>query len=183
MRNLCAIGLMLATSWQPISAAGPLEHSLSREASRLAREPGGDPDWSAWRALHLLELGSTIVITTAFATTSGEYVGADAAAISVSRNGIIEQVPADDVLVVSVLKRRGSAAAAAAGTIGGLYLGSFVGYGLASGSRCYDRCGGAVLTLLAAMIAGPILGGYGAWHASSRMAEEIIYRRPSITPR
>jgi hypothetical protein len=182
MRRLCAIGLLLDMGSQAMSAAGPLELSLSREALRLAREPAAESDWASWRPLYLLDPGSTIVITTAVATLSGTFVDADAAKISVSRNGIIEQVVAEDALVVSVLKRRGSAAAAAGGTIGGLWLGSFVGYGLAAGSSCYNGCGGAVFTLLTAMIAGPILGGYGAWRASSHLTEEVVYRRPPARP-
>jgi hypothetical protein len=73
--------------------------------------------------------------------------------------------------------RRGSALAAVFGTLGGIWVGSAVACGLADSSRCYQHCG-VELAVWSAMIGVPIVGGYGAWRASSHLTEEVIYRRP-----
>jgi hypothetical protein len=63
------------------------------------------------------------------------------------------------------------------GTLGGIWLGSGIGFAMAESSRCYRSCGGTELAIWTAIIGLPIAGGYGAWRSTSRLAEEVIYRR------
>jgi hypothetical protein len=49
---------------------------------------------------------------------------------------------------------------------------------MAESSPCYRSCGGTELAIWSAIIGLPIAGGYGAWRSTSRLAEEVIYRRP-----
>jgi hypothetical protein len=183
MKRLCATGLMLTMGWQSLVAAGPLERSVSREATRLARESAGEADRSGWRAVRLLEPGAKIVITTADDTMTGEFVSVDDTTLAVSRDGAILQLSVDDVQMVERRMRRGSAVAAVFGTLGGLWLGSAMAFGLAESSRCYRSCGAELLAEWSAVIGVPILGGYGAWRGSSRLTEEVIYRRrASVRP-
>jgi hypothetical protein len=177
MKRLCAIGLMLTLGWQSISAAGPLEGSVSREATRLARESAGDADRSGWRTVRLLEPGSKIVITSADKTITGAFVSADDTTLAVNRDGTVLHLRVDDVQMVERRVRRGSAVAAVFGTLGGIWLGSAMAYGVAESSRCHSRCGVEIFAVWSAIIGVPILGGYGAWRGSSRLAEEVIYRR------
>jgi hypothetical protein len=180
MKRLCAILLMLTMGWQSICAAGPLERSASREASRLARESAGEDDRSSWRTVRLLEPGSRIVITTADETMTGAFVSVDDTMLAVSRDGAILQLGVDDVQMVERRMRRGSAVAAVFGTLGGIWLGSRLAYGLAESSRCYRSCGPGIFAVWSAIIGVPILGGYGAWRGSSQLTEEVIYRRQKM---
>jgi hypothetical protein len=177
MKRLCATGLMLTIGWQAISAAGPLERSVSREATRLARESAGEADRSGWRTVRLLEPGSKVVVTTADETMTGTLVSVDDTTLAVSRGGAILQLNVDDVQMVERRVRRGSAVAAVFGTLGGIWLGSGLAFGLAESSRCYRSCGAEIFAVWSAIIGVPILGGYGAWRGSSRLTEEVIYRR------
>jgi hypothetical protein len=179
MKRLCATGLILAIGWQPIAAASPLERSLSREASRLARESSVVPDRSAWQAVRLLEPGSPIVITTADTVISGAFESVAARTLGVKRNGAIERVALDDVLVVEKRVRRGSALAAALAAAGGLWLGSALAVGIGFSVRCQPNCGGVEAGMFALAIGTPIAAGYGAWRGTSHIIEEVIYRRPS----
>src|SRR5258705_1518091 len=131
MKRLCAIGLILTIGWQPLAAAGPLERSLAREASRLARESSGETDWPGWQAVHLLQPGTQIVISTADALVSGEFVALDDSAIAVSKDSVVEHVNLEDVQIVERRVRRGSALAAVFGTLGGIWLGSGLAYAMA----------------------------------------------------
>ena len=178
MKQLCAIGLMLTIGWQPMAAAGPLERSLFREAARLAGESAGETEWPGWRAVHLLQPGTQIVISTADAVVAGGFVTADDSTIAVSKGGAVEHVNLEDVQIVERRVRRGSALAAVFGTLGGIWLGSGIGFAMAESSRCYRSCGGTELAVWSAIIGLPIVGGYGAWRSTSRLAEEVIYRRP-----
>jgi hypothetical protein len=92
---------------------------------------------------------------------------------------LLRRVPVADVLTVSTgPERRGSAVAAALGTLGGLWLGAGLAVGLAESTRCYDSCGAVEATMLTAFIGVPLAAGYGAWYGTSRVTEEIVYRRP-----
>jgi len=82
------------------------------------------------------------------------------------------------VLVVGNRSRRGSAAAAVLGTLGGIWLGTAMAVHLAFNVRCQPECGVVELGMWGAIVGVPLAGGYGAWRASSRVTEEIIYRRP-----
>jgi hypothetical protein len=180
MKRFCATGLMLAMGWQSISAAGPLERSVSREAIRLARESAGEADRSGWRTVRLLEPGSKIVITTADETMTGAFVSVDDTTLAVNRDGTVLHLSVDDVQMVERRVRRGSAVAAVFGTLGGFWLGSAMAFGLAESSRCYSSCGAEILTVWSAIIGVPILGGYSAWRGSSWLTEEVIYRRQKV---
>ena len=177
MKRLCAIGLMLTMGWQSIAAAGPLERSVSREASRLARESAGEADRSGWRAVRLLDPGTRIVITTADETMTGAFVSVDDTTLAVSRDGVILHLNVDDVQMIERRVRRGSALAAVFGTLGGIWLGSAMALGLTDSSRCHRDCGPEIFAVWTSIIGVPILGGYGAWRSSSRLTEEVIYRR------
>ncbi len=178
MRKLCATGLVLATAWQPLSAAGPLERAISREASRLARESGGEPDRSLWQAMSRLEPGTMIVITTADALVTGAFESTDATTIAVSKDGAVQRVSWDDVLMIESRVRRGSALAAALGATGGLWLGSGLAVGIGFNVRCQPNCSGVEAAMAGLVIGLPIAAGYGAWRGTSRVAEEVVYRRP-----
>lgn len=94
------------------------------------------------------------------------------------RGELIERWPIDEVLVVTRGPvRHGSAVAAVLGTLGGFWLGGALAYRLVANTRCYSNCGGVQVAMLAANIGVPIAGGYGAWYGTSRMVDEIIYRR------
>lgn len=177
MKRLCAIGLMLTMGWQSIAAAGPLERSVSREAIRLAREPAGEADRSGWRSVRLLDPGTKIVITTTDETMTGVFMSLNDTTLAVSRDGAILQLNVDDVQMVERRVRRGSALAAVFGTLGGIWLGSAMALGLTESSRCYRDCGPEIFAVWSAIIGVPIMGGYGAWRGSSRLTEEVIYRR------
>ena len=170
---------MLAIGWQPIFAAGPLERSLSREASRLARDAGDAPDRSAWRALWTIDVGTAIIVTTTANTlVTGTLDSLDAAAVSVKRNGAVERIALDDVLMVEKRVRRGSALTASLAAIGGLYLGSMLAVGIGFSVRCQPGCGGTEALMASAVVGLPIAAGYGGWRASSHMVDEVVYRRP-----
>ena len=95
---------------------------------------------------------------------------------------LIVRLPIGDVLAVTTGSvRRGSAGAAVLGTLGGIWLGSAVAFGLAEKTRCHPGCGGVQVAMLSAMIGIPIAGGYYGWYATSHVTEEVIYRRPSGT--
>ncbi|MGH9139509.1 MAG: hypothetical protein ACRD2I_00050 [Vicinamibacterales bacterium] len=178
MRKLCAAGLVLAMAWQPLSAAGPLERAISREASRLARE-SGEPDRSRWQAMSHLEPGTRIVITTADALVTGAFESIDARSIAVSKDGALQRVNSDEILMIERRVRRGSSLAAALGAIGGLWLGSGLAVGIGLNVRCQPNCGGVEAAMAGLVIGLPIAAGYGAWRDTSHMAEEVVYRRPA----
>jgi hypothetical protein len=182
MKQLCATALTLAMGWQPVAAAGPLERSLARETSRLARESAGTTEWPGWRAVHLLQPGTQIVVTTAEAEVAGEFVAVDDSSIAVSKGSTVEHVDLGDVQIVERRVRRGSALAAVFGTLGGIWLGSGLAFAAAESSQCYRRCGGTELGMLSAIIGVPILGGYGAWRLTSHLTEEVVYRRAPRQP-
>ena len=187
MRSVCAMGLTMLLCWQPIVAvaavetapAGPLARSMSREAGRLAAESAAGEAASGWGVFRALEPGRRIVVMTSTTTLTGAFVTADDSTLTVRRNESTERLDADDILLVSGTVRRGSAGAAVLGTLGGIWLGSGLAFGLAENSRCYRSCGGVRLAIWSAMIGVPIAGGYGAWYGTSRLTEEVIYRRPS----
>jgi hypothetical protein len=176
-RRLCATGIITLLLVHPLLAEGPIARSAGREAVRLARE--SVPILDNWRAVRLLEPGSTIVVTTADATMVGEFVSLDGSAITVARHRATESIAIGDVQMIEKRVRRGSALAAVFGTLGGLWLGSAVAFGIAEGRRCYPSCGLEDLAEWTAIIGVPIAGGYGAWRASSRLTEEVIYLRRS----
>ena len=178
MRRLCATGLAVLLCVPPLVAEGPLGRSLAREASRLGDEPAGK-ETPGWRVLRDLPPETPIVVTTVDATVIRAFVSADGSILTVRNGQEIERFDMNNVLVVGSRIRRGSAGAAAVGALGGLWLGSAAAFSLAVSSRCDGNCGGAQFVILASMIGGPIVGGYGAWRATSRMTEEVIYRRPS----
>jgi len=158
------------------SSTGPLADSLSREATRLA---GASADVASpdWEVLHQLNPGDRIVVTTSTTSFNGSFVGADSSTLTVKRGEMKDRLKAEDVLVIAVSRRRGSALAAALGTVGGIWLGSSLALGLAENVRCYQSCAGATLGILSTMIGVPIASGYGAWRLSTRSTEEIVYRR------
>jgi len=168
---LCCEPLHVVISAEP-SFEGPLARSVSREAERLAA--GANVDW---QNLQDLKPGQLIIITTSTATFNGAFIGTDSTTLIVQRGEATERLSADDVLVVSASKRRGSAGAAVFGTLGGIWLGSALAYGLAENARCYSGCAGVRLGVWGAIIGVPIAGGYGAWRLSSRLTEEVVYRR------
>lgn len=89
---------------------------------------------------------------------------------------VVEIIPASDVQLISRVLRRGSGAAAAFGTVGGILLGSWLGGAIAS-QGCRGDCGGIEAAAFASLIGVPALTGYGAWRASSRQIEEVVYRK------
>jgi hypothetical protein len=122
--------------------------------------------------------GRRIVVTTKTATVVGSFVAADASMITVRNGDVTEHLNAEDVVVIAGIGRRGSAGMAVLGALGGIFLGSGVAVGLAESSRCSQGCGGRRLAIWSTFIGIPIAGGYGAWYGSSRVTEEVIYRRP-----
>jgi hypothetical protein len=185
MRKLFAMGLTLLLCWQPMGAvaadlaapAGPVTASVSREASRLASEADARSA-AGWQAMRELAAGRRIVITTQTTTVSGSFVAADAAMVTVRNGDVMERLNAEDVVLIAGVARRGSAGMAVLGALGGIFLGSGVAVGLAESTRCSQGCGGRRLAIWSTFIGLPIAGGYGAWYASSRVTEEVIYRRP-----
>jgi hypothetical protein len=171
---LCCEPLHVVISAEP-SFGGPLARAVSREADRLAA--GAIVVARDWENLQDLKPGQLIIITTSTATINGAFIGADSTTLIVQRGEATERLNADDVLVVSASKRRGSAGAAVFGTLGGIWLGSALAYGLAENARCYSGCAGVRLGVWGAIIGVPIAGGYGAWRLSSRLTEEVVYRR------
>jgi hypothetical protein len=177
MRKFCATGIIKLLLVHPLLAEGPIARSAGREAVRLAGE--SVPTLDNWRAVQLLEPGSTIVVTTAEATVVGEFVSLDGSAVTVASHGATESITVGDVQIIERRVRRGSALAAVFGAFGGLWLGSAVAFGIAESSSCYRSCGAERLAVWSAIIGMPIAGGYGAWRASSRLTEEVIYVRHS----
>jgi hypothetical protein len=180
MRKFCATGIITLLLVHPLLAEGPIARSAGREAMRLAAE--SVPIFDNWRAVQLLEPGSTIVVTTADAAIVGEFVSLDGSAVTVASHGATESIAVGDVQMIEKRVRRGSALAAAFGTLGGLWLGSAVAFGIGEASRCYRSCGGEELAMWSAIVGVPIAGGYGAWRASSRLTEEVICLRRSARP-
>jgi hypothetical protein len=186
MRNICAIGLTVLVCAQPMVALaaddggspGPLGRSVSREAARLAAEPAGRAATHGWEALRGLDPGTRIIVTTANTTLTATFVSANDTTLNVRNGDAPELLNAEDVVFVAHLVRRGSAGAAVLGTLGGIWLGAVLAVGLAENTRCYGDCGAARLGFWSAIVGVPILGGYGAWYGTSRVTEEIIYRRP-----
>jgi hypothetical protein len=186
MRNICAIGLTVLVGSQPIVAvaaggaesSGPLGRSVSREAARLAAESAGRAATHGWEALRGLDPGTRIIVTQANTTLTATFVSANDTTLTVRNGDAVEYLDAEDVVLVANLVRRGSAGAAVLGTRGGIWLGAGLAVGLADSTRCYPDCGAARLGMWSAMIGVPIFGGYGAWYGTSRVTEEIIYRRP-----
>ena len=182
MRGLCSAGLIGLLFVQPLMAEGPLTRSVASEAARIAAETPNAIEPDSWKPVRLLEPQSAIVVTTGDRTVSGAFVALDGATITVAHNGVPELVNVDDVQMVEKRVRRGSALAAVFGTLGGIWLGSAVAFGIGESSRCYRSCGGAQLAMWSAIVGVPIGGGYGAWRASSHLTEEVIYRRPASRP-
>jgi hypothetical protein len=185
MTRFCTIALSLLLCCQsvhsetgPDSVPGaPLAGSVTREASRLAVEARANIAPTDWETLRELTQGKRIVVTTRATTLAGEFISADAATLILQRGDYVEHLSADDVLFVTARVRRGSAAAAVFGTLGGIWLGSGLAYGVAESTRCYSGCAGVNLGIWSAIVGVPIAGGYGAWRLSSRPIEEVVYRR------
>jgi len=185
MRRIPSIVLSVLLCCEPLrvvlaaasSPAGPLAQSVSREAAKLAGNVTAKVDARDWQRLQDLNPGTRIVIATSTRTFNGTFVNADSTSLTLQRGEARERVDADDVLLVAASRRRGSAGAAVFGTLGGIWLGSAVAYGLAENTRCYSDCRGLTLGVWSAIIGIPIAGGYGAWRLSSRLIEEVVYRR------
>ena len=183
MRRLCTSGLILVLCVSPLAADGPLSRAVTREASQLAAEAVA-PQLAGWEAVRMLDLGTPIVITTGAAIVTGRFVNADASSIHVRNGDAPEDVQAEDVLLVGRRVRRGSALAAVFGTLGGIWLGSAVAFGLAENARCYQGCADIRLGIWSAFVGVPIAAGYGSWRGSSHLTEEVVYRRPpAVQPR
>jgi hypothetical protein len=184
MTRFCTIALSLLLCGQPIHAeaadsalGAPLARSAAREASRLAVEGRSNVAAPDWETLRGLAPGKRIIVTTTATTLAGEFIAADAATLTLQHGAAVEHVNADDVLFVSTRVRRGSAPAAVFGTLGGIWLGSGLAYGLVENARCYSNCAGVRFGIWSATVGVPIAGGYGAWRLSSRPIEEVVYRR------
>ena len=111
---------------------------------------------------------------------TGAFVSVDDGTLAFNRNGAILTVNVDDVQMVERRIRRGSALAAVFGTLGGIWLGTAMAVGLVDSMRCYHDCGAEEIAVWSAIIGVPIMGGYGAWRSSSRLTEEVIYRRRAV---
>jgi hypothetical protein len=185
MTRFCTIALSLLLCCQSVhgegaldSASGaPLARSVVREASRLALEGGATAEPPDWETLRELAPGKRIIVTTLTTTLAGEFISAESATLVLQRGDAVEHVNADDVLFVSARVRRASAPAAVFGTLGGIWLGSALAYGLAETTQCYSGCAGVKLGMWGAIVGVPIAGGYGAWRLSSHPIEEVVYRR------
>jgi hypothetical protein len=94
---------------------------------------------------------------------------------------LIERLPIADVVTITESTRRGSAVAAALGTLAGIWLGSAMALTLAY-TRCQPNCAGVELGMWSSIIGVPLAVGYGAWHASSHLTEEVVYRRQTTRP-
>lgn len=90
-------------------------------------------------------------------------------------------MPIGDVLAITRPVRRGSAVAAVLGTLGGIWLGTAMARALAY-TRCQPNCAGVELGIRGSMVGAHAAGAYGAWRASSRPSEEVIYGRPIAQP-
>jgi hypothetical protein len=168
--------LVVLLGVHPLLADGPLTRSAVREAARLAAEPARPVEADDWKAVRLLEPKSAIVVTTGDRSVAGAFVSLDDSTITLAGNGLTESIAIGDIQMIEKRMRRGSALAAVFGTLGGIWLGSVVGFGLAESTECYEHCGGAALAIWSAMIGIPIVGGYGAWRSTSHLTEEVIYR-------
>ena len=185
MTRFCTIAVSLLVFCQAVQCEGvphsapgaPLAVSVAREASRLAVEIGASTVPPDWETLRELAPGKRIIVTTLTTTLAGEFISADSAALVLQHGDAIERVGADDVLFVVTRVRRGSAPAAVFGTLGGIWLGSALAYGLAETTNCYSGCAGVKLGMWGAIVGVPIAGGYGAWRLSSHPIEEVVYRR------
>jgi hypothetical protein len=158
---------------QPLFADGPLTRTAAREASRLANLTPATEEPIGWTKVRALAPGRQVIVTTDEGLTSGAFVEAGSSTLSVATDGVTKVVEAGDVQLVTSISRRGSAAAAAVGAIGGVFAAPFVVYAIAGQSRA------AYLTAWTVLIGLPIAGGVGAWYGTSRMTEEVIFRRPS----
>src|SRR5712672_67878 len=116
--------------------------------------------------------------TTANAALTATFVAANDTTLTVRNGDAAEQLNAEDVVFVARLVRRGSARAAVLGTVGGIWLGAGLAVAVAENARCYRDCAAARLAAWSAILGVPIFGGYGAWHGTSRVTEEIVYRQP-----
>ena len=185
MTRFCTIVLSLLLFCQAVQCEGaphsapgaPLAVSVAREASRLALETGAGTVPPDWETLRELAPGKRIIVTTSTTTLAGEFISADAATLVLQHGDAVEHVGAEDVLFVATRVRRGSAVAAVFGTLGGIWLGSGLAYGLAETTNCYSGCAGVKLGMWSAIVGVPIAGGYGAWRLSSHPIEEVVYRR------
>ena len=93
------------------------------------------------------------------------------------RDELIEQLPVANIQMVTTGPvRHGSAGAAVAGTLGGLVFGPLLAVSLFGDSR-HGSLG--EFALLGLAYGTPVATGYGAWRASSRVTEEVIYMRPA----
>jgi hypothetical protein len=173
MRGLCATGLIMLLCAHPLLADGPLARSISREASRVAGQTSATPEPAGWKHVRALQPGRKVIVTTGEGLTAGAFVEAGASTLSIAAGGLTKILDAGDVQLVTGISRRGSAGAAAAGAVGGLFAAPIVVLAIAGESRA------AYLAAWAALIGLPIAGGYGAWYGTSRMAEEVIFRRAS----
>ena len=174
--RFCTIALSLLLFCQPVHGEGvpdsapgaPLAHSVALEASRLALEAGANAAPPDWETLRELAPGKRIIVTTLATTLAGEFISADAASLVLQR--------ADDVLFVSARVRRGSAPAAVFGTLGGIWLGSALAYGLAETTRCYSGCAGVKLGIWSAIVGVPIAGGYGGAGMARKLGRTAVRR-------
>jgi hypothetical protein len=183
MRRIGAIGLIGLLSVNPLLADGPLARSIDLEAARLAAlPPAQDREEAGWSAVRRMDPGTTVLVTTTGALLEGRLVSVDAAAISVDRSGGVQRVRREDVIMVERHIRRGSALAAGLAVAGGLWLGSVLAVGMAFDVRCQPHCGGVETAMFAAVVGTPIAAGYGAWRATSHIADEVLYRRAPQTP-
>jgi hypothetical protein len=178
MPRLFATVLTVLLCVHPLLADGPLTRSAMREAARLAAEPALPIEADGWKTVRLLEPKSAIVVTTGDRSVAGAFVSFDGSTITVTRNGLAESIAIGDIQMIEKRIRRGSALAAVFGTLGGIWLGSAVGFALAESTECYEHCGGAAFAIWSAIFGVPIATGYGAWRSSSHLTEEVIYRRP-----
>lgn len=176
MTRLCAAALIVSLGWPSMAAAGPLQASLAREAVRLGQATAVDSPRPSWRRVRELDSRTRLVVTMADGTTiSGSFVSLEDSTLVVERGGAPQRLPRNEVVTIDSLVRRGSAAAAVLGTLGGIWLGSGMAFALGE-SRCYQHCGGVEIGMFSLAIGVPIAAGYGAWRGTSHMTEEVIYR-------
>ncbi len=139
-----------------------------RSASRLTDLAASHPDVFVNAAAGLNQRADRIRLEDGVAIVDG----VNAATI----NELIEAVPARDVVVVSRSIRRGSGAAAAFGTIGGIYLGSLLATSVISANCSHSgSCRWIGPLAFVTVIGVPVLTGYGSWRASSRVIQEVVY--------
>ena len=90
------------------------------------------------------------------------------------RRDVILQLPIDEVLMVTTApQRHGSAVAAVLGMLGGFGVAGLLAGAI--GRDCGNHCAGETFAMLAVL---PIAAATGAWYGTSRMIEDVIYRRP-----